>query len=48
MDPIVRSGYSRALSVLPHYVLVDNNDQIFNAITKICVYEVCKLHLFIQ
>ncbi|OUM65497.1 hypothetical protein PIROE2DRAFT_7519, partial [Piromyces sp. E2] len=39
MDPIVRSGYSRALSVLPHNVLVDNNDWIFNAITKICVYE---------
>jgi len=39
VDPVTRSGYSRALSVLPHDVLVQNNDQIFNAITKICVYE---------
>ncbi|ORX85382.1 ARM repeat-containing protein [Anaeromyces robustus] len=39
MDPIIRSGYSRALSVLPHDILVKNNDIIFNAITKICIYE---------
>jgi len=40
VDPVIRSGYSRGLSVLPHNILVNNNSEIFDGIAKICSYEV--------
>ncbi|ORY54682.1 ARM repeat-containing protein, partial [Neocallimastix californiae] len=39
VDPVIRSGYSRGLSVLPHNILVNNNSEIFDGIAKICSYE---------